>query len=119
MTLQSDDRGASLHLDLGLGARTYSFLLDTGATDPTVTEKVAAQLVADGHAVYGREETVTIADGTSHIEPTLEVDTVTVGAHRMSNVHALVVPNSAPMNCLAWACSIASGASRSMRRTAS
>ena len=97
VTLQSDDGGASLHLDLGLGASTYSFLLDTGATDPTVTEQVAAQLVADGHGVYGREETVTIADGTSHIEPTLEVDAVTVGAHRVSNVHALVVPNSAPM----------------------
>jgi hypothetical protein len=97
VTLQSDDGGASLHLDVGLGASTYSFQLDTGATDPTVTEKVAAQLVADGHAVYGREETVTLADGTNHIEPTLEVGTVTAGAHRVSNVHALVVPNSAPM----------------------
>jgi clan AA aspartic protease (TIGR02281 family) len=97
VTLSTDDGGASLHLDVGLGASTYSFLLDTGATDLTVTEKVAAQLVADGHAAYGHEETVTLADGTSHVEPTLMVDTATVGTHQVSNVHVLVVPNSAPM----------------------
>jgi len=97
VALRTGDDGKSLFIDADLGTSAYSFVLDTGASDLTVTETVAARLVRDGHATSGQPETVTLADGSSHTVPTLTINTVTVGTHRVSDVHATVSSDNAPM----------------------
>jgi clan AA aspartic protease (TIGR02281 family) len=97
VTLHSDDDGHSLTLDVGIGQQTYLFLLDTGATDMTVTADVADQLIAAGHARLHGEEPVILADGSKHTERTITIDAVTVGTHTVRNVHASVAPSGAPM----------------------
>jgi hypothetical protein len=97
VALHTNDGGQSLFIDVDLGTSAYVFQLDTGASDMTVTQTVAAGLVRDGHAISGPPETITLADGSSHTVPTLTINVVTVGTHRVSNVHAMVSPDSAPM----------------------
>jgi clan AA aspartic protease (TIGR02281 family) len=90
-----------LLLDVGLGASpnetVHSFVLDTGASDLTVTSDVASQLIATGHAEPGNPEIVTYADGKSHHVPTVTIDTVRVGMHVVHDVHASVTPMGALM----------------------
>jgi clan AA aspartic protease (TIGR02281 family) len=97
--LKSD--GLGLLLDVGLGAppngTVHPFVLDTGATDLTVTSDVASQLISAGHAEPGNPETVTYADGKPHHVPTVTIDTVRVGIHVVRDVHASVTPTGAPM----------------------
>jgi hypothetical protein len=93
--LRSD--GQSLMLDVGLGGRLLPFVLDTGASNMTVTPEVADWLVRDGHAQWGLHETVTYADGRPHDVPTLTVYSVTVGTHTVSDAHASVMPPGSPM----------------------
>jgi clan AA aspartic protease (TIGR02281 family) len=95
VTLDTD--GQSLFLDVGLGGRTYPFTLDTGATSMTVTSKVAAQLVLEGHAKSNGAETVTYADGKPHTIQTVTIDAVQVGTHVIHDVHAGISPVGAPM----------------------
>jgi clan AA aspartic protease (TIGR02281 family) len=91
--LRSDDDGHSLSVEVGLGLRKYSLLLDTGATNTSITKDVADQLVREGHAVYGSDEKATMADGSSHKVQTLTIDAVMVGIHQVNNVQVLVSPN--------------------------
>jgi clan AA aspartic protease (TIGR02281 family) len=97
VALHTNDGGQSLFIDVDLGTSAYSFQLDTGASDMTVTKTVAARLLRDGHATSGQPETVTLADGSSHTVPTLTINTVKVGTHRVSDVLATVSPDAAPM----------------------
>ena len=76
----------------GLAAGTVlRFVLDTGASNMTVTPEVADWLVRDGHAQWGLHETVTYADGKPHDVPTLTIYSVTVGTHTVSDAHASVI----------------------------
>jgi clan AA aspartic protease (TIGR02281 family) len=93
--LQSD--GQSLHLEVGLGARTYAYILDTGASDMTVTRSIADHLVLEGHAIRGESIPVVLADGSRHTEPTIVIDRVTVGTHTVENVVASVSSDNAMM----------------------
>ena len=93
--LKSDSQ--SLMLDVRLGGRLLPFVLDTGASNMTVTPEVADWLVRDGHAQWGLHETVTYADGKPHDVPTLTVYSVTVGTHTVSDAHASVMPAGSPM----------------------
>ena len=95
ITLKSD--GTSLLLDAGLGGRVFEFILDTGASSMTVTPDIADWLVRDGHAAWGEHETVTYADGKPHDVRSLNVYSVTVGQHTVSNVHVSVTPPGSPM----------------------
>jgi clan AA aspartic protease (TIGR02281 family) len=96
VTLRSD--GQSLLLDVGIGARTnWPFVLDTGASEMTVTQSLADELVREGYAVRGEHETVTYADGKPHDVPTISVDAVMVGTHRVTDVHVSVSPDRSPM----------------------
>ena len=97
VALHTNDDGRSLFIDVDLGTSAYSFQLDTGASDMTVTETVAAGLIRDAHATSGSPETVTLADGSEHTVRSITINTVTVGTHRVSDVHATVSPDSAPM----------------------
>jgi clan AA aspartic protease (TIGR02281 family) len=90
--------GQSLNLDVGLGGKyTYSFMLDTGASDMTVRESVAQLLVRSGHAFEGESIPVVLADGSHHTVPTVVIDRVTVGSHTVENVVASVSPDRAMM----------------------
>jgi clan AA aspartic protease (TIGR02281 family) len=96
--LHSNDDGRSLFIDVDLGLRmTLAFQLDTGASDMTVTQTIADRLVRDGLATRGQPEIITLADGSNHTVPTLAINTVTVGTHRVTDVHAFVSPADAPM----------------------
>ena len=95
VTLTTD--GQSLHLEVGLGARTYSYMLDTGASDMTVTKSIADLLVLEGHAIRGESIPVVLADGSRHTEPTIVIDRVTVGSHTVENVVASVSSDNAMM----------------------
>jgi gag-polyprotein putative aspartyl protease len=93
--LKSD--GQSLMLDVGLGGRLLPFVLDTGASNMTVTPEVADWLIRNGHAQWGLNETVTYADGKPHDVPTLTIYSVTVGTHTVSDAHASVMSAGSPM----------------------
>jgi clan AA aspartic protease (TIGR02281 family) len=93
--LQSD--GQSLNLEVGLGARTYTYMLDTGASDMTVTRSIADHLVLEGHAIRGESIPVVLADGSRHTEPTIVIDRVTVGTHTVENVVASVSSDNGMM----------------------
>jgi hypothetical protein len=96
--LHSNDDGPSLFIDVDLGLRmTLAFQLDTGASDMTVTPTIADRLVRDGLATPGQPEIITLADGSNHTVPTLAINTVTVGTHRVTDVHAFVSPDAAPI----------------------
>jgi clan AA aspartic protease (TIGR02281 family) len=97
VALHTNDGGQSLFIDANLGTSAYSFQLDTGASDMTVSQTVAARLLRDAHAVSGPPETVTLADGSEHTVQSITINTVTVGTHRVSDVHATISPDSAPM----------------------
>jgi clan AA aspartic protease (TIGR02281 family) len=97
VTLHTDDGGHSLTVDVLVGSTYYTFLLDTGATDMSVTDEVADTVIAEGHAHYAGEKQVTLADGSTHNVKTITADTVTVGTHTISNVHVIVSPNGSPI----------------------
>ena len=64
MPITVEDGGRRLHIFADLGTGPYRFLLDTGATDMTVTESVAAELLRGSKAVEGPIGEVTLADGS-------------------------------------------------------
>jgi predicted aspartyl protease len=65
--------------------------LDTGAGMSKLTPEIARQLIADGEANYtGQQIEVTVADGSKHIEPVLNIRSITIGSHTSYDTLATV-----------------------------
>jgi clan AA aspartic protease (TIGR02281 family) len=72
-------------------------LVDTGATDMTVTNNVAEQLLDSEQATLGPSGEVTLADGSIHASGNIYIKTVTIAGHELHNVIAGIVPDNADM----------------------
>ena len=67
-------------------------LIDTGATEMLVSNKLANQMVADGEAEERGEVSVTVADGRKINERVVVIHRMTIGRHVLREVPASVAP---------------------------
>jgi predicted aspartyl protease len=72
-------------------------LVDTGATGMTVSESIADSLIANGQATEAAAEMVGLAGGVKREFRQVDISSVTVGGHVVTNVHAGVVPDGSDM----------------------
>jgi clan AA aspartic protease (TIGR02281 family) len=89
--------GRSLYAYIDIGQWPQRVLIDTGATDLTVTESLAARLLERGVAHEGPGGTVTLADGSIHHERNIIIDDVSIGSHILHNVIAGVTSDDGDM----------------------
>jgi hypothetical protein len=87
----------SVWVDVQLGSLTKRLLIDTGATDVTVTKSVANDLLRRGDAVLDDPGAASDFEGWTHIENRIQILTLGVGGHTLHNVLAGVVPDEAEM----------------------
>ena len=78
----------SMTLNVGLGDRTVSMLLDTGATTSVVTNAVAERLVRNGHARWTGEDRYVMADGSVKTVQTIVIYEMRIGNHVVRNARA-------------------------------
>ena len=97
VTLYPDHDGRALYAYIDIGPWPQRVLLDTGATNLTVTEPLAQRLLAQGLAHAGPGATSTLADGSRHEGRTVVIDSVTIGSHVLRDVRAGVTPDGADM----------------------
>ena len=79
------------------GSLAVDMMIDTGCTDLAITETIANQLLVSGQATYGEDVEYKLADGSKHINKTLNIATVTIGGHVLHNVHAGIGPDGVPL----------------------
>jgi clan AA aspartic protease (TIGR02281 family) len=84
-------------VSVGLGDRTVTMLLDTGASTPVVTGAVADGLVRAGHARWAGMEQYSMADGTVRDTQTIVIFEVKIGNQIVRNVKAGIVPTGTDM----------------------
>jgi gag-polyprotein putative aspartyl protease len=84
-------------VNVGLGDRTVTMLLDTGAPTSVVTGAVADGLVSGGHARWAGMEQYSMADGTVRDTQTIVIFEVKMGSHIVRNVKAGIVPTGRDM----------------------
>jgi hypothetical protein len=85
------------YIAVSIGTTAATMLVDTGATGMTVSESIANQLIASGQATSAPAETVGLAGGVKQEFRQVNISSVTVGGHVVTNVHARVVPDGADM----------------------
>ena len=95
--LYSDDNGHSQRLMVTLGSETVNMLLDTGASELSVTQSVAYTLVSNGEAIWGPSVEVTLADGSSHMERVILIGRVMLGGLTITRVPASVASEGGMM----------------------
>jgi hypothetical protein len=76
------------YIDVALGALSARMLLDTGATDLLVTEKIAEGLVRSGDAEWIETAHVKLADGTTQDERNIRIHRVAIGNHILHDIEA-------------------------------
>jgi clan AA aspartic protease (TIGR02281 family) len=84
-------------VDVTLGGQTVRMLIDTGADSMSVSQSVAAALVATGEAEWGRTMTVRLADGSTVQQSTVSIRRVWLGRHLLTDVQAGVVADGGMM----------------------
>ena len=84
-------------VNVGLGDRTLTMLLDTGADSLVITGSTADGLVRDGHARWAGMDSFSMADGTVRDIQTVTVFEVKVGNHVVRNVKAGVLATGTHM----------------------
>ena len=87
----------SVWVDVQLGSLTRRMLIDTGATDVTVTKSVANDLLRRGDAVLGDPGEFRDFEGWKHIEDCIQILTLNIGGHTLHNIFAGVVPDEGEM----------------------
>jgi gag-polyprotein putative aspartyl protease len=89
--------GKAVFAQLTVGSLLVTMQIDTGATDMTVSERVAQDLLAKGEAETTDDGQVILADGSRITEKRVIVHDVKIGTHELRNVVAGVVSNDAEM----------------------
>ena len=89
--------GKAVFAQLTVGSLPVMMQIDTGATEMTVSEKVAQALLANGEAETTDDGQVTLADGSRITEKQVIIHDVKIGLHGLRNVVAGVVSNDAGM----------------------
>jgi aspartyl protease family protein len=90
-----DNGGRSVWVDVQLGSLTQRMLIDTGATNISIQKSVANNLLRRGEASLEDPGQFTIADGSTHVESLIRIDTVRVGNRVLHDVIAGVMPEGA------------------------
>lgn len=93
--VEMTDRGAStFYVDVHLvGAGLQPFLVDTGSSYTTISEKTLNELRDSGQAEYIRDLEGVLADGSKHIVPLYSIKSLTIGEICvLSDVRAAVFP---------------------------
>jgi clan AA aspartic protease (TIGR02281 family) len=90
-----NDDGRSVWIDVQLGSLTQRMLVDTGATSIAVPKSLANDLLRRGEASLDDPSQVTIADGSTHAESLIRIETVRIGNRVMHDVIAGVTPERA------------------------
>jgi clan AA aspartic protease (TIGR02281 family) len=85
------------HAAVSLGTLPVIMLIDTGCTNMSVSQSIAERLLTSGQAMRGEEVEATLADGSTHTEASIVINSMTVGGHVLSDVPASVSPNGAEM----------------------
>jgi hypothetical protein len=82
-------------INVVVGGRSLVMTVDTGASDGTLPTTFANTLIADGKAVEGESEKVSLADGSIVTSRTVTVHTVVVGGHTIHDIKFGVSPDKA------------------------
>jgi hypothetical protein len=90
-----DYENRAIHLSVFFGGRAVRVLLDTGATNLSINETIAGQLIASSDATEGEPVRVVMADNSTQTLRTVVIGTLTVRNHSMHNVRAAVEPGDA------------------------
>jgi predicted aspartyl protease len=98
--LITTDNHLSEHVTVSLGSQTVDMMLDTGAMLGTVSESVAATLIASGEANWNEDGHAILADGSRVAEKRSNIHRVTIGGRTVDNVLLGVVPNGEGMMLL-------------------
>jgi hypothetical protein len=86
--------GRRAHATVQVGSHLVQMLLDTGATDMTVTRHLADVLLANGEAKPMGSGQAKIADGSIVNEQQISINRVKIGSHVFIGVPAGVVENN-------------------------
>ena len=97
MLLFSEANGQRNFVDAMIGSLPIRMLLDTGATEMSVTDTVAHTLVDKREASWGANIMAVLADNTTRDTRTILIDRVVIGGKIITNVRAYVVPDGSDM----------------------
>jgi gag-polyprotein putative aspartyl protease len=73
-----------------VGGHSLPMVVDTGAAMSSIPTALADRLIAEGHAQEAASGHMVMADGSSHDERTVIVDTLWLGSHSRSQVRVSV-----------------------------
>jgi clan AA aspartic protease (TIGR02281 family) len=85
------------YVAVSIGTTAANMLVDTGATDMTVSESIANSLIASGQATEQKASEMVLAGGAKKSFRHVAINTVTVGGHEVKNVEAAVTPDGSDM----------------------
>jgi hypothetical protein len=85
------------YVAVSIGTIAANMMVDTGAAGMTVSATVADQLIASGQATERAAETMSLAGGVKQQFRQVDINSVTVGGHVVTNVHAGIVPDGSDM----------------------
>jgi clan AA aspartic protease (TIGR02281 family) len=100
VSLISTDNHLSEHVTVSLGSQTVDMMLDTGAMLGSVSESIAATLIASGEANWNEDGHAILADGSTVAEKRINIHHVTIGGRTVDNVLLGVVPDGKGMMLL-------------------
>jgi clan AA aspartic protease (TIGR02281 family) len=90
--------GRAAYVDVSLGTVPVRMLIDTGATNVSVTRSIAATLSANNEAVLlPITADIAIADGATIQAQIISIRALTIGRHTLRHVIAGVTPDGADM----------------------
>jgi clan AA aspartic protease (TIGR02281 family) len=89
--------GQSARVPLMVGDQVIVALVDTGCTSMTVTMPIARKLVSAGQAEWLADEDWTLADGTTKRLPIINITTLKIGDHTVTDVKAAVMNDGTEM----------------------
>lgn len=95
--LFSEANGRRNFVDAMIGSLPIRMLLDTGATEMSVTDTAAHTLVDKREASWGANITTVMADNTTRDTRTILIDRVVIGGKIITNVRAYVAPDGSDM----------------------
>ena len=93
----SNGRAAVVEVALGGLASDVPMLIDTGATEMSVTNTLADELIIKGDAEATSDGTFILANGQTDQGRRIVIHTMRVGPHVLNDIVAVVVPDSAEM----------------------
>ena len=84
-------------VQLSVGSQPALMQIDTGASEMTISERVAKALLAKDEAVPTTDETYGMANGAKVAAKRVIIHDVRIGAHVLRDVTAGIVPDDATM----------------------